>query len=85
MDISEEGQRILGPLSIEQLAQLRDEASAILAEKVTGRQAELEAEMARVSALTGGRKIQDKPKVAVKFRHPTDPNLSWVGRGSKPR
>jgi hypothetical protein len=62
--------------------QLRDDTIALLADKVAAKQAELEAEMARVAALNAGQKIQDKPKAAVKLRGPGGDE--WSGRGSRP-
>ena len=38
-----------------------------------------------VEDLVTGKSGQKRGKVAVKYRHPDDANLTWTGRGKKPR
>ena len=57
----------LDSLSIEELAALRDEATEKLAQKVTARQAELEAELQRLSQYG---KLAKKSPVAPVFARP---------------
>jgi DNA-binding protein H-NS len=66
-------------LSIEALASLRDEASKLLGEKVTSKQRELEAEIARISGLAAQTAPTSKAK--PKYRKGSD---EWSGRGSQP-
>ncbi len=56
----------LDAMSIEELAKLRDNATAKLAEKVEARQKELEAELARLSIYGKPRKPTPAPKAAAK-------------------
>jgi len=56
----------LDAMSIEELAKLRDDATAKLAEKVEARQKELEAELARLSMYGKPRKAASAPKAAAK-------------------
>jgi hypothetical protein len=53
----------LDAMSIEELAKLRDNATAKLAEKVEARQQELEAELARLSIYGKPRKAVPAPKL----------------------
>ena len=53
----------LDAMSIEELAKLRDNATAKLAEKVEARQQELEAELARLSVYGKPRKAAPAPKL----------------------
>jgi hypothetical protein len=53
----------LDAMSIEELAKLRDNATAKLAEKVEARQQELEAELARLSIYGKPRKAAPAPKL----------------------
>ena len=38
-----------------------------------------------VEDLVTGKSGQKRGKVAAKYRHPDDANLTWTGRGKKPR
>jgi hypothetical protein len=53
----------LDAMSIEELAKLRDNATAKLAEKVEARQQELEAELARLAIYGKPRKAAPAPKL----------------------
>lgn len=53
----------LDAMSIEDLAKLRDDATAKLAEKVEARQKELEAELARLATYGKPRKTAPAPKM----------------------
>ena len=56
----------LDAMSIEELAKLRDNATAKLAEKVEARQKELEAELARLAIYGKPRKAAPASKAAAK-------------------
>ncbi len=56
----------LDAMSIEELAKLRDNATAKLAEKVEARQKELEAELARLAIYGKPRKTPPASKAAAK-------------------
>jgi DNA-binding protein H-NS len=68
----------LTSLSIEELATLRDDAIAMLAEKVSARQKELESEINRIASLNG-----EAPKSVVKPKYKLNGH-EWSGRGSQP-
>ncbi|MBU3693821.1 MAG: H-NS histone family protein [Rhodocyclaceae bacterium] len=38
-----------------------------------------------VEDLVTGKTSQKRGKVAIKYRHPQDANLTWTGRGKRPR
>jgi len=38
-----------------------------------------------VEDLVAGKSTQKRREVAIKYRHPDDSNLTWTGRGKKPR
>jgi DNA-binding protein H-NS len=68
-------------LDIEELAKLRDDVTAKLAEKVAKRQQELQEELERVGALSRPGKAAAPARAA--YRHPNKPELVWSGRGSQ--
>jgi DNA-binding protein H-NS len=72
-------------LSIEQLAALRDEVNAALAERVSARQRELSGESERLSALvtqtSGKSHPQPRAKRPIKYR---DGQNEWSGCGTMP-
>jgi DNA-binding protein H-NS len=72
----------LSTMSIDELAALRDEAIAVLAEKVAARQRELEQEIAYINGLTA---VTAARKTTVRYQHPSDPAKVWSGRGPKPK
>jgi DNA-binding protein H-NS len=85
----------LSKLSIEEMETL---AKEIETEIINRRQAERERVLAQMRELaasigttpeellrrTGGR-VVEKAVVAVKYRHPDDPALTWTGRGKRPQ
>lgn len=71
-------------LSIEELADLRDKVTALLADRVSARQKELQAESERLGGLVSSETIKPstaRPKRPVKYR---DGPLEWSGVGTMP-
>jgi DNA-binding protein H-NS len=68
-------------MTIEEPADLRDSALAKLAERITQRQQELQEEMERVATLSRPGKSSTSAKAA--YRHPSKPELVWLGRGTR--
>lgn len=74
----------LSTMTIEELADLRDGAIAMLEEKIAARQAELQAEMERVGGFMNGKPGNPKTKkLAARYRNPAT-GESWAGRGAVP-
>jgi DNA-binding protein H-NS len=79
----------LKTMSIAKLQDLRGKVDAAIAEKITARRKELEAELSRLERADGhgsrkvGRRGQRGP-VAPKYRNPKDPTQTWAGRGLQP-
>lgn len=81
----------LGAMSVDELLELRDRVSAILAERVVSERQELESRLARLKSVKVAarpvRKIEsDRRSVVVpKYRNPDNPSETWAGRGRQPR
>ncbi len=74
----------LETFSIEQLAELRDEVNAKLADRVSNRQRELSSEFERLAALVVHQAKQKPLKTAsAKPKYQKGEN-SWSGRGTQP-
>ncbi|WP_424632064.1 hypothetical protein [Bradyrhizobium sp. SYSU BS000235] len=75
----------LESMSIEQLAELREQVNTLLADRVSARQRELSGEAERLSALiaqpNGKNASQARPKRPVKYR---DGDKEWSGVGTMP-
>jgi DNA-binding protein H-NS len=74
----------LSELSIDELAELRDQVTTKLAESVSDRQRELSGEVERIDALIAPSAKQEPLKTApAKPRYQKGEN-SWSGRGTQP-
>ena len=75
----------LESLTIEQLAALRDAATAKLEQRVAERQQELRAEMELVAGFIAPASRRPPPVTAerARYRHPERPELVWSGRGAQ--
>lgn len=79
---------LLNKMNVDQLAQARAYIDALVAEKRTDSRNRLIETMKKEAHKQGfdldeifGRAKSTRSKVAVKFRHPKDPSLTWSGRG----
>lgn len=68
----------LESLSIEALAELRDDVTARLADRVAARQRELQAEQGRIGGLVGAKAAKPNGKRAPKYRKGDE---TWSGAG----
>jgi DNA-binding protein H-NS len=81
----------LKSMSITKLRDLREKVDAAIAEKVTARRHELEAELSSLQRVDGraGAKATGRGgprgRVAPKYRNPADSSQTWAGRGLQPR
>jgi DNA-binding protein H-NS len=81
----------LKSMSVAKLQDLREKVDAAIAEKVTARRHELEAELSGLARIDGRRVTKPGPRrgrrgpVAPKYRNPADPSQTWAGRGLRPR
>jgi DNA-binding protein H-NS len=80
----------LKSMSIAKLQDLRGKVDVAIAEKVTARRHELEAELSNLARVDGrgarhaGRGSGPRGPVAPKYRNPKDPSQTWAGRGLQP-
>jgi DNA-binding protein H-NS len=80
----------LKTMSIAKLQDLRGKVDAAIAEKVTARRKELEAELSGLHHIDGhrsgkaGSRGGPRGPVAPKYRNPRDPSQTWAGRGLQP-
>jgi DNA-binding protein H-NS len=80
----------LKSMSITKLRDLREKVDAAIAEKVTARRHELEAELSELARIHGHRATKAGPRgglrgpVAPKYRNPKEPSQTWAGRGLQP-
>jgi DNA-binding protein H-NS len=81
----------LKALSFDELLALRDNAEALIAQRVAEEKKALEERLSRLSSLAGGkgRKAATSAlkgrKAAPKYRNPENPEETWAGRGMTPR
>jgi DNA-binding protein H-NS len=76
----------LSAMSVDDLLELRDRVSQILASRVQSERRELETRLARLQSVAGSSLGGDKRgKVAPKYRNPENPAETWTGRGLRPR
>ena len=74
----------LSAMSVDDLLELRDRVSQILASRVQSERRELETRLARLQSVTGSSLGDRRGKVAPKYRSKKDPKLTWAGRGYTP-
>jgi DNA-binding protein H-NS len=79
----------LKSMSVVQLRDLKEKVDAAIAEKVTARRHELEAELSGLARIDGravkaGRRGGRLGPVAPKYRNPKEPSQTWAGRGLQP-
>jgi DNA-binding protein H-NS len=79
----------LKSMSVAKLQDLRGKVEAALAEKVTERRQELQAELTNLGRIDGhsarkARRGGPLGPVAPKYRNPNDPSQTWAGRGLQP-
>jgi DNA-binding protein H-NS len=82
----------LKSMPINKLQDLRAQVEAAISEKLQSRRQELEAELSKLDAYSGGAR-RGRPAgrggprgaVAPKYRNPENPAETWAGRGLKPR
>jgi DNA-binding protein H-NS len=76
----------LKSMSVVKLRDLREKVDAAIAEKVTARRHELEAELSGLVRIDGhratkaGRRHGPRGPVAAKYRNPKEPSQTWAGR-----
>jgi DNA-binding protein H-NS len=76
----------LSAMSVDDLLELRDRVSQILANRVQSERRELETRLARLQSVAGSALGGDRrAKVAPKYRNPENPSETWTGRGLRPR
>jgi DNA-binding protein H-NS len=75
----------LGAMSVDDLLELRDRVSQILANRVQSERRELETRLARLQSVAGSALGDKRGKVAPKYRNPENPSETWTGRGLRPR
>jgi DNA-binding protein H-NS len=80
----------LKAMSIEKLIDLRSQVEATLDTKVAEERRTLEAELGKLSRVSGGSrsKVTRSTRgltVAAKYRNPDNPAETWAGRGLRPR
>jgi DNA-binding protein H-NS len=75
----------LGAMSVDDLLELRDRVSQILASRVQSERRELETRLARLQSVAGAALGDKRGKVAPKYRNPENPSETWTGRGLRPR
>ena len=89
----------LAEMSFEELWQLHEELTRILADKVLAEKRELESRLEKLSRVeiigdaasahllykTGRPPRRKYPKVLPKYRNPLAPSETWSGRGKRPR
>jgi DNA-binding protein H-NS len=76
----------LSAMSVDDLLQLRDRVSQILANRVQTERRELESRLERLQSVTGvSFRGGKRGKVAPKYRNPENPAETWTGRGLRPR
>jgi DNA-binding protein H-NS len=79
----------LKTMPIAKLQALKMQIDAAISAKVTERRRELESELSKLAAFTGGRQAKSgkgaRGAVAPKYRNPENPAETWAGRGLKPR
>ena len=83
----------LKKLSVAKLLEVQEWVEEAIAEKQVEEKAALKAKMAEMAAeaglslsdIVGGGRGGKRGKVPVKYRHPKDPNLTWTGRGRRPK
>ena len=85
----------LRALTFDDLLNLQERVSNIIAGRIKSERIELEARLARLqgiklpslraSAQTNGSGRRKKRKVAPKYRNPAKPSETWTGRGRQPR
>jgi DNA-binding protein H-NS len=81
----------LKTMSIAKLRDLRGKVDAAIAQKITARRHELEAQLSGLERVDrhGSRKMGRRGDrfgpVAPKYRNPKDPSQTWAGRGLQPR
>lgn len=78
-------------LSLAKLHEVEEWVQEAIAECEQEEKAALKAKMEAMAAEAGltvaeifGKKVGKRGKVAVKYRHPKDPSLTWTGRGRMP-
>jgi DNA-binding protein H-NS len=80
----------LKSMSVVKLRDLREKVDAAIAEKVTARRHELEAELSWLARIDGrgatktGHRRGPRGPVAPKYRNPKEPLQTWAGRGLQP-
>ena len=74
----------LGARVAEALRERREQVSESLAEELRKRAAEEGVELNQVLGAVGTNAKKRPARVAPKFRHPKNANLTWSGRGKKP-
>lgn len=94
----EQLERQLKGLSAEELTKVLEDARRVLEEKQKQRREEVKRQILELAESVGlevsfrakrkageTRPVRTRAKVAPKYRHPTDPTLTWSGRGQMPR
>jgi DNA-binding protein H-NS len=79
-------------LDLAGLIDLREKLDGMIAQQAEGRRRELEAELEKLSSLTGGRRTAVAPTekrtrgpAAPKYRSKQEPQQTWAGRGQRPK
>lgn len=85
----------LEKMTVKELRELKGRIDAAISARQSKDRAELKQKMMALAeeagltiddVLGGSRRAgRNKGTVAVKFRHPDDPSLTWTGRGRRPR
>jgi DNA-binding protein H-NS len=81
----------LKTMSIAKLQDLKGKVDAAIAEKITARRQELEAELSKLEHVDGHRGAKATRRggrlgpVAPKYRNTKEPSQTWAGRGLQPR
>jgi len=82
----------LKSMSLDRLADLRDQVNSTLSTKVLDHRRSLESELSRLSRFEGRATTKSafgrgtaRGIVAPKYRNPQNPSETWAGRGLKPR
>lgn len=86
---------VLDKMNVKELRELKSRIDSAIAARQSKDRAELRlkmVELAEEAGLTlddiiGGKRggVRSKGSVAVKYRHPDDANMTWTGRGRRPR
>lgn len=84
----------LEKLSVKELRELKSRIDSAIASRQSKDRAELKQKMIALAEEAGlslddvigsRRGGRGKGSVAVKYRHPDDPSMTWTGRGRRPR